>query len=490
MHRTLLVAPPYQRHVRAVAQTTVGAPMGLAYLAGALRESGHEVSVLDANALRLGVEETARRIVNSGATVVGLTATTPTIDLCAAIVARARAKGFAGAALVGGPHPSALPAETLLRHPTLDVAVAGEAEGRIADLVSRARARVSPAAVAAGDTGWREGGLDLAGVGGVAWREDGEIRVELDLPEPPDVATLPRPARDLLPMRAYRSPDSRRAQTVVATRGCPAPCSYCAVPEMFGKAVRRRDPESVADEIEDLIRHWRCDHVNFVDDTFTWDRQWVFDLCDAFVRRGLHRRIRWQCLTRVDRFDGELAARMAAAGCLRVELGIECASEHGLKALRKGVRRRQVVDAFDTAHRAGLQTMALSMVNAPGETPTDVEETWRLIERLDPDQLQVSICTPFPGTRLYDEARASGTLRTEDFSRFRFLREAVFDNGAMTASEAVLAQRTLQRRFWLRPKTFARLAAHAARHPRTAAAIGWAGLQGALALGRRVRQAG
>ena len=96
----------------------------------------------------------------------------------------------------------------------------------------------------------------------------------------------------------------------------------------------------------ELASRWRADHINFVDDTFTWNPAWVLALCDAFQRRGLPKRVTWQCLTRVDRVGEELLRTMAAAGCIRVEMGIECASVEGLKALAKGVRREQVVGAF------------------------------------------------------------------------------------------------------------------------------------------------
>ena len=129
------------------------------------------------------------------------------------------------------------------------------------------------------------------------------------------------------------------------------------------------------------------------------------------------------------------------------------------------------VDAFDDAHAAGLETMALAMVNAPGEGWDGVRATWRLIRRLDPDQLQVSICTPYPGTRLYDEARQDGTLRTDDWARYRFLRSAVFDNGVLSEEEALQAQRMLQLRFWARPRIVARLARRVLTEPRARRAV-------------------
>jgi len=442
--------------------------MGLAYLAGVLRDASQPVDVIDANALRLDLPAVTRRIVDARPAVLGLTAVTPTIDLCAEIATRARQSGFEGAVVVGGPHPSALPARTLTDHPAIDVAVVGEAEGRIVELVRRLRDSVP-----------------LDGLPGVLWRHGDGVRGDPGLPEPPDLDALPRPARDLLPMKRYRSPDSLRAHTVVATRGCPAPCTYCGVPGFFGRRVRRRDPEDVAEEFGELARHWRADHINFVDDTFTWDADWVHALCDALAERRLPDRLTWQCLTRVDRVDRGLLERMAAVGCRRVEMGIECASVEGLAALAKGIKQGQVERAFAAARAARLETMALAMVNVPGESASDVDRTWRLVQEIDPDQLQVAICTPYPGTRLYDDAVRDGALRTHDFARFRFLREAVLDNGVMSEDEAVRAQRRLQRRFWLRPRTVARLAARAVLRPRTGLAIARTSVSTVPALVRR-----
>ena len=450
---TLLIAPPYQAVVASIAQTTVGAPMGIAYLASALLAADESVQLIDANAEQLGVAELVARIVAIAPEVIGFTATTPTVGIAAEVAMLTRQAGFSGPILVGGPHASALPAQTLETWPCFNVAVVGEAEERIVPLVRLLR-----------------DGASLEPIAGLAWREDGDIR-QTELPEVPDVDALLPPARSLLPMHLYRSPDSLHAQTVVATRGCPAPCTYCAVPGMFGKQVRRRSPARVADEIEVLVDRWGCDHVNFVDDTFTWDARWVEDLCAELLRRGLHRKLRWQCLTRVDRVGEPLLQLMALAGCMRVELGIECASPDGLRALHKGIRADQVAAAFAAARRAGLETMALAMVNAPGEGLAEVEQTWRLIRQIDPDQLQVSICTPYPGTLLYESASRDGLLRTEDFSRFRFLRQAVFDNGEMSEEQALHAQRLLQRRFWLRPTTVGRLLRRSIRHPSRGLAV-------------------
>ena len=466
---TVLAVPCYQDRVASIAQTTVGPPMGIAYLAAALEAADEPVALLDANAEGLGPAPAAARILAEHPSFVGFTASTPTLGRCAAIARELRRCGYTGPLVVGGPHPSAMPEQTLRDVPVFDVAVAGEAEGRIAPLVQALRRGAEP--------------TDLPGL---AFFRGEEVVFTGPAPPPPDVDALPHPARHLLPMERYRSPDSLRAQTVVATRGCPAPCSYCAVPGMFGARVRRRAPESVADEVLRLAADG-ADWINFVDDTFTWDARWVTALCDAFVARGLPDRVGWQCLTRVDRVNEALLQALRRAGCRRVELGIECGTTQGLRTLNKRVTRQQIVAAFDAAHAAGLETMALAMVNAPGEGRAGVRATWRLIRRLDPDQLQVSVCTPYPGTGLYEDAVADGALRTRDWARYSFLRSAVFDNGALSEREAMEAQRLLQWRFWARPRVIVRLGRRVLREPRARRAVIGTAALGARRLLRRER---
>ncbi len=446
--KVLLVNPPYQRTIEAIAQTTVGPPMGLAYLAGAVRHFGHEVEILDANALDLTPLATVERSLAAGAQVIGLTAATPTMHLCGEIGSGIRAGGFDGKLLIGGPHPTALPEATLLDWPAFDLAALGEAEETLVELLD-AFAADQP----------------LSGIAGLCIR-DGDNLVRTAIRTTPlDLDALAPPARDLLPWQAYVSPDGRSAATVIASRGCPAPCTYCAVPAHFGSRLRRRDPKHIAAEVLELADRLGVAWVNFIDDTFTWNRRWVLDLCSELVALDLHKRVRWLCLTRVDRVDAQMLSTMRRAGCRRIEMGIECASPEGIAALGKGIDEAQVVEAFQIARDEGLETLAFAMVNVPGETLADIDRTGDLLERVDPDYLQLTFCTPYPGTRLYHEALAAGRLRTHDFREFRFLRRAVLDNGVLTESQVFGAHRRLQRRFWLRPKVVGRMLKRMAAQP-------------------------
>ncbi len=430
----VLVNPNYQSEIRSVAQTSVGPPMGLAYLAGELRRSGREVRIVDANACGTDKAEAIREIGSLQPTVVGITATTATIHMADDLARGLRGSGYDVPVLVGGAHPTALPADTLREFGSFTAAVAGEAEGRISAVVD----------------GVLGGGLD--GIPGVAFRDGRHIRWNEGIPEPPDVDALAPPARNLLPDHRYTCPDGGRAATVIANRGCPAPCTYCLVPHHFGRKIRRRTPDTVVDEMSALVEDGAT-WINFIDDTFTWDPEWVEAVCEAIRQRGLVRWMRWQCLTRVDRVEPGMLAAMKRAGCGRIEMGIECASEDGLRALRKKIDRRQVVKAFDAARQAGLETLAFAMLNVPGETLKDIAATGDLLIRIDPDWLQLSYCTPYPGTPLWTQALEQGRLRTRDWREYRFLRRPVLDNGVLTEDEVIRARRRLLRRFWLRPRS-------------------------------------
>lgn len=444
MARILLINPPFQRRVRRIAQTSVGPPLGLAYLAASARAAGHEVEILDANALGWTEDEVAMRAAARFPDLVGVTATTPTIDTAGAIAAQLKALNPGIPVVVGGPHATALPGRTLEEYPAMDLVATGEAEGSLVALLDALASGVEAHDV------------DVAGF--VVRRSDGSISEPKPARVEQDLDRLAPPARDLLPMDRYRCPDSDAFTTIMAMRGCPYDCVYCSVPVHFGRGIRYRDPAAVVEEMRAVHETWGIRFFSFVDDTFTTRRSWVEEFTSRLMAEGLHRRIRWICLTRVDLVDSDLLANMRAAGCVRVEFGIESGSEAGRAYLRKGIAEEDVLRAFREARKAGLSTMGFIVLNIPGETEVDVEATLDLAFRADPDFLQVSMLTPYPGTALWDDAQAHGWISTEDWSRYVFLNHQVLDHGSVAPDEMLRRVARFHRRFYLRPRTAWKLA--------------------------------
>ena len=440
MTRVALVNLPFQGRIAAVAQTSVGPPMGLAYVAAVLERAGHRVEVIDANAVRMDLDRVVERLVGWRPDVVGTTAATPSIGLAAELAGLVRGR-LGIPFVVGGPHVAALPLETLASYPDFDVAVVGEGEG-IADSLVRAL----------------DGEGTLADVPGIAHRSGGEPALTAPAPPLDDLDAVPWPARHLLPNDRYHTVDAWPMTCVIAMRGCPAGCTYCNVPRLAGRHMRRRSPADVVAEMADAHGRFGVGHVSFLDDTFTTSRRWVLELCRTLADAGLPGRVSWSCLTRPDLVDPELLATMRDAGLGRVEFGIESGSPRVLEELGKGVDLPRIRAAFRMARDARLVTMGFAMINTPGETPEELDQTEREVLGIDPDFLQLSFCTPYPGTPLYDHCREHDLLRTTDWEEFRFLRTPVIRNRWLTAEQLQARHARNLRRFYLRPGKAARLA--------------------------------
>jgi len=441
--------------------------MGLAYVASVLRAAGHEVSILDANALGLSLPQVLVELLASRPQVVGTTAATPSIHLAGSLASLVkRGLGDEVKVVVGGPHTAALPQETLDSFPSIDVAVTGEGE-HIADRLIRALAAGSP----------------LDDIPDVAWRDGGAVRVNPASPLSAHLDSLPFPARDLLPNHLYRTIDSWPMTCMIAMRGCPARCAYCNVPELWGGNVRRRSPANVVAEMDEVLTRWNVPFVSFLDDTFTTSHSWVEKLCDALIDSGLPRRMSWSCLTRPDMVDKAMLKRMKDAGLVRVEFGIESGSPRVLAMLGKGATLPQIRKAFEDARAVGLVTMGFAMINVPGETPEEIEMTRKEVLAIDPDFLQLSFCTPYPGTRLRRQCEQLGLLDDADWSQYRFLKTPVIRNPRLTGEELARIHSGMLRAFYLRPSKALRLAAIAVRRPSSARSLAksvWAGLGGVV----------
>lgn len=155
--------------------------------------------------------------------------------------------------------------------------------------------------------------------------------------------------------------------------------------------------------------------------------------------------------------DREILARMRGAGCCKVEIGVESGSERTLKFLKKGTSVGQARDAFRLAKEAGLGTFAFAMLNIPHETAGEMAMTGKLLMELDPDFIQLSFCTPYPGTELFRYCAENKLFETEEFSEYVFLKNPVIKNENIGRSELLRIRNQIDRRFYLRPSYMVKL---------------------------------
>jgi radical SAM superfamily enzyme YgiQ (UPF0313 family) len=432
--------------------------LGLAYIAAVLEQSGYFVDIIDANAERISSQKAAQRAINLSADFVGITAVTPTINICNDIAKEIKKLDSSILIAIGGVHATILPQETMRNCPNYDYLIKGEGEYILKELLEVLNSN-----------------RYLGDIKGIGYRNRDNIIINEGQGIIEDLNKLPFPARHLLNNKLYRTFDSSRMTSMIAMRGCAAKCIYCAVNLIAGKICRRRDPINIAEEIKLCISKYSVRFVSFLDDTFTFDKAWTHLLCSELIRNKLNRRIKWSCLTRVDNIDLPLLRHLKEAGCVRVEFGIESGSQELLNYLKKGITLFQIKEAFRQAKGIGLSTMGFVMLNIPGETRETVLKTKKLIHEVEPDFLQVSFTTPYPGTELFDLCIRNDSLLTKDWSRYIFLSWQIIKNKNISEEEFKKLIWDIERSYYLRPKYILFILLYMLKHPARIKTMLWAG---------------
>ena len=423
-------------------------PIELAHVASVLEAAGHTVALLDADARGLDAKGACAAIAAEKPGLVAIDSSSTSLDRDLALCRDVRAALHVPVAILGS-QVTYTPGE-VFQGESVDVVVRGEPEFTVRELAERVAA-----------------GRDLAGVTGTSWRAaNGEVVHEPERDKIGSLDELPLPARHLLDNQAYRFPGIEGAITTVkSSRGCPLNCSFCGYTLAQGLRFRFRSPEHVLAELVDLVRVHGVKHVVFRDPIFTTRKDRIHALCDGIVREKLG--IEWQCETAVKTLDRELVAAMARAGCTHISLGVESGNveiqkKHcGSKLLdgSKQLDTARCLEVFDACREHGIETRAFCMVGFPEETPAMVEETFALVEKLDPDQVQFCAVTAYPGTPLYGMLHGEREFDYATMTGF----QALEGNEHMT-KEAIEAKiREGYRRFYRRPKRLARELKHPVR---------------------------
>ena len=221
-----------------------------------------------------------------------------------------------------------------------------------------------------------------------------------------DLDTLPSPARDLIKWEAYRevwkSKHGFFSVNLVASRGCPYRCNWCARP-IYGDSFHVRSAESVAEEMKELQESAGVEHLWFADDVFGLRHRWVSELADAVERRGVA--IPFKVQSRVNLITAEAASALRRAGCTEVWMGVESGSQKILDAMEKGTRVEQIPSARKHLRREGMRACFFLQFGYPGETWDDIQETIDLVRSSRPDDIGVSVSYPLPGTKFYESVR-------------------------------------------------------------------------------------
>ncbi len=420
-------------------------PFGLAYVASSLLKAGHEVTVVDMEGDRLSVNEATDRVEASSPEMVAFGGMVTRFRYVKELTKLVRSRLPGVFTTAGNSGVSTVP-EVYLKSCELDCVVLGEGEitaVELADAVERG-------------TDWKQ-------VSGLAWL-DSEGILQKSRPREPiaDLDSLPWPAWDLFPIENYVSSIDHRQKKVrhletLASRGCPFNCVYCY--RIYGRSVRRRSPEAIVTELEELVKRYDIHYTGFPDDLFTSDRKFVMEVC-RLMKQKLPG-IRWSCLGRVNTVDREMLETMKDAGCDWISYGIESGSDWMLENMRRGVTAQQCLDAVKLTESVGIHAEGSFIIGMFGETRETVKQTVKFCKQADITAPMLFV-TPYPGTAIYNTALEKGLI--DDVEEFLMKMNAAdellvnltdFSNRELTELRD-WAQGTIGRTYLLR-KPFTRI---------------------------------
>lgn len=204
---------------------------------------------------------------------------------------------------------------------------------------------------------------------------------------------------------------------ILAGVGCPYSCMYCPYPIAFGKKVMHKSIHKLIEEIEYIVKNHKIKGFLMRDVIFTYDENRIFEFCNEIIRRNLN--IEWFFETRADLITKELLQKMRQAGCFKINYGVETGSEIILNNIGKPyLNIEKIKEAFQMAKEFEIATCAHLIIGLPGENKKTLEETLKILKKLNPDEINLNFATPYPGTQLYEVAEEKGWIMEHNWSNY------------------------------------------------------------------------
>lgn len=391
--KTLLLYPPSQGVYNHIGLKLP--PLGLAYLASFARQY-HETHIVDLQVENpKDLEKRFERY-----EVVGITTLTNTVSSALRLTRQAKAKKCF--VVMGGYHPT-FQDEEILRSGFVDVVVRGEGEETFLELLNSL-----------------ENGQPFHHISGISFLKEGKlIRTPPRIP-PQRLDDLPFPAWELLPLSKYwmTQIEGEPLLNMITSRGCPFSCTFCASSRFAGRFWRARSPENVFQEIERIYFDLGYRAVAFMDDNFTLSPQRVERLCEQIERHRM--KVKWWCFSRADTIakNESTIKKMARAGLRMVYLGLESVEKSILDEYRKNLNLEVTQKAIAVLRKYGIRIWGSFILGNPKDTRETIKKTIEFAKKLNPDIVQFSLLTPFPGTSVYENLQKEGRLLSTNWSVF------------------------------------------------------------------------
>lgn len=415
--KVLLVNPPQTFYPGS--ETPAGnLPLGLMYIAATLIKTGYQTEILDAfmadglvqkngETLNVGMtfEQIKQEIASREPDIVGIAGPfTCQIENSIKVSDLAKQVNSEILTVVGGPHVTTVPKGFLEEAKSVDIAVAGEGEYIMPEIAA-----------------FFEGKKALNEIRGIAFRQDGEVKVNSSRDFIKNLDELPYPAYDLVDMEKYLNPKigyrsfRKRAVSMVISRGCPFNCCFCSVHLHMGQGFRAHSANYVLNHIEYIVEKFDVKNIFFEDDNLTLDLARFEAICDGLITKKS--KIGWETPNgvRADCLNLSLLQKMKKSGCKSVFFGVESGDQQILdNIICKSLDLKRVVEVAKICKNIDLKTGAFYIIGFPGEKKENMQKTVDFALKLKRDYdvgMHLFMATPSYGTRLYEECKSKGYIK-------------------------------------------------------------------------------
>ncbi len=371
-------------------ESSVWAPLPLMAVAAPLQKAGFAVEIVDGRVINPHLPDILEAA--GGALYVGLSVMTGLQIRDAVAISRAVKRSFPEVPVAwGGYHASMLP-EQVLAEDYVDVVIRGQGQIAATELARRLAA-----------------GGSLEEIPGLCYKQDGQAVIA----EHPALVGLdqflPTPY-DIIDTEKYMVNDiAPRTMKYFSSQGCPFGCGFCAETSMYGRGWKGFSAQRVVDDLENLVRTYGVNGIDFADTNFFVSKKRVRAICEGLIERKLN--LKWAADVRTRQFidfPEDLRQLVRDAGCRRLLLGAESGSQEALEHIGKQTTVEDTLKVARICNRLGITARFTTMFGFPGEPQKDIEATLIMIEEIKAINEEFEVhgffFAPYPGAPMYDEA--------------------------------------------------------------------------------------
>lgn len=412
-------------------------PIGLCNLAAVTRKEGYKTKILDALALKLNIKQTVKIILENNPDYLGISSTTLDIFNSVKVANMVKRRNKYIKIILGGPHITSLPEETMKKFSCFDIGVIGEGENTIIELLKILDKKKS-----------------LRKIKGLIVKGKKKLIKTKPRPFIKNLDKLPMPAWDLLPnLVKYYQPaaDSLHrspATLLITSRGCSGRCNFCDR-SVFGNCCRGHSAEYVIKMIKYLQKNYGIKDLFIEDDNFLLFKPRLKKICKLIKKQRID--ITFSCMGRVDTVDEEILNDLKGAGCWQINYGCESGSQKLLDLMKKNTKVKQVERAIKLTKKAGIRVKGLFMLGNLGETKETIKQTLKFIKKLPLDDFHMTYYTPFPGSEASKYAHKYGNYDS-DWKKINMFNSNNFVPFGFTKKELEKWYKKIWKSFYLRPR--------------------------------------